>query len=61
VRIESKLDSNELLHLCVKNPDGSIVLVLFNETEKDAVIQTKINEEIIHLELKSHSILTLID
>lgn len=60
-RIASRLDHDHVLHLAVINPDNSLVLVLFNETEEDTIIETLVGGETVTLEVPSHSILTLVN
>lgn len=60
-RIEASLNSYSLLSLAALNPDGSVVIVLMNETEKDEVIETTLNNKTVSFSVPSHSILTFID
>lgn len=59
-RIESQTETDALQHVAFKNKDGSIVLVLLNETEKDIAIRIEGLEQLHTTQCRRRSISTLI-
>ncbi len=59
-RISSEINSENIKQICFQNPDGSIVLVVLNESEKDYILQFNINENKKTFKCLKKSIITLV-
>lgn len=59
-RIHFENPDNELMVTAVQNPDGSIVVVLFNPSENEKQISLKANKEVINSGISAKAIQTIV-
>jgi glucosylceramidase len=60
VKIGCTISNSELMATAVKNPDGSIAVVIFNPTEKSQSIQLKIEKEIKIITIGAKALQTIV-
>lgn len=60
VKIGCIIDHNELMTTAVKNPDGSLAIVIFNPTEKSENIQIRLNDQNIDFSIDKQALQTII-
>jgi glucosylceramidase len=59
-RVVSSSNDDRLLSTAFENPDGKVVVVIFNRTDKDIEFKTWINGMAAQTKSPAHSIITLI-
>ena len=60
VKIGCTINNNELMATAVKNPDGSIAVVIFNPTEKPEHIEMNLNNNKINISISAKALQTVI-
>ncbi len=60
VKIGCTINNNELMATAVKNPDGSIAVVIFNPTEKPEPIEMNLNNNKINISISAKALQTVI-
>lgn len=60
VRIGCKIDNKDLMSTAVKNPDGSIALIIFNPTEQKQSIEININTKKEYISINKKALQTVV-
>jgi glucosylceramidase len=60
LKIGCKIDNNELVATAVKNPDGSIALVVFNPTEKKQNLEIKLTNQTKIISINASALQTVV-
>ena len=60
LRIGLENNNEDLKAVAFKNVDGSVALVVLNETEKEITYSVKLNDQVVEVPMKEHSINTII-